>query len=181
MTNPATTSAHPSAPARTGGLTRRLLFLAAGVAVLGALGWSVRDFEALKTSGQEVLLALAPADPRSLIQGDYMRLAYALELEAIALDTPAAGTIILGLDERRVGRFSRLGSSGPPGPGEVAFRVRRGPLGGVVTIEPHSFLFQEGQGDLYARARYGIFRVDATGRHLLVGLADAEARPIAPR
>ncbi|MDI4655224.1 GDYXXLXY domain-containing protein [Xanthobacter autotrophicus] len=138
--------------------TRRALFLAAGLAVLATLGWSVRDFEALMASGEVVLLDLAPA---------------------IHLDAPA-GTIILGLDEQRVGRFRRLGSTGAPGEGETAFRVRRAASGDGVTVEPHSFLFQEGQADLYAKAKYGLFRVDASGRHLLVGLADADARKIEP-
>ncbi|MFG1381892.1 GDYXXLXY domain-containing protein [Xanthobacter versatilis] len=161
-------------------MMRRALFLATGLAVLVTLGWSVRDFEALMASGDVVLLELAPADPRSLIQGDYMRLAYAVEREAIHLDAPA-GTIILGLDERRVGRFRRLGGTGAPGPGEKAFRVSRNVSDARAMVEPHSFLFQEGQADLYAKARYGIFRVDASGRHLLVGLADADARKIEPR
>ncbi|MFG1349469.1 GDYXXLXY domain-containing protein [Xanthobacter autotrophicus] len=159
--------------------TRRALFLAAGLAVLATLGWSVRDFEALMAAGDVVLLDLAPVDPRSLIQGDYMRLSFALERQEIRLDAPA-GTIILGLDERRVGRFRRLGSTGAPGQGEIAFWVRRAGSGDGVTVEPHSFLFQEGQADLYAQAKYGLFRVDASGRHLLVGLADADARKIEP-
>lgn len=159
--------------------TRRGLFLAAGIGVLGVLGWSVLSAERLLASGQEVLLELAPVDPRSLMQGDYMRLAYALEREPIALGA-SSGTLILGLDARRVGRFRRLAAAGPPGPGEVAFAVRGDPSARRVQVEPHSFLFQEGHGDRYAAARYGIFRVEPGGRHLLVGLADAEARRIDP-
>lgn len=159
---------------------RRALFLVAGIAVLGALGWSVRDFERLLASGEVVLLELAPADPRSLMQGDYMRLAYALERQPIRLDA-SARTIILGLDDRRVGSFRRLGDTGAPGPGELVFRVGRDASDEGAVVAPHSFLFQEGQADLYTRARYGIFRVDPGGRHLLVGLADADARKIEPR
>ncbi|MDI4662757.1 GDYXXLXY domain-containing protein [Xanthobacter autotrophicus] len=159
---------------------RRALFLAAGLAVLAALGWSVRGFESLMASGEVVLLDLAPVDPRSLIQGDYMRLSFALERQQIRLGAPT-GTVILKLDERRIGSFRRLGSAGPPAPGEQAFHVRAQPGGDGVIVEPHSFLFQEGQAELYANARYGIFRVDAAGRHLLVGLADAEAGKIEPR
>jgi len=157
---------------------RRVLFLVAGLAVLAVLGWSVREFETLLASGEMVLLPLAPADPRSLMQGDYMRLAYALERERIALDAPA-GAIILALDAHRVGSFRR--PAGAPGPGEVAFKVSRNAAGDGVDVAPRSFLFQEGHAELYARARYGIFRVDRSGRHLLVGLADADARAIEPR
>ena len=157
---------------------RRALFLITGLGVLAVLGWSVRDLETLRTSGEVVLLPLAPVDPRSLMQGDYMRLSYALERERIDLDA-SSDAIILALDASRVGSFRRV--TGSPGPGEVAFRVTRDADGHGVSVAPHSFLFQEGHGDLYARARYGIFHVDGTGRHLLVGLADAEARRIEPR
>ncbi|MFG1301572.1 GDYXXLXY domain-containing protein [Xanthobacter sp. V3C-3] len=157
---------------------RRALFLLASLGVLAALGWSVRGLETLRTAGEVVLLPLAPVDPRSLMQGDYMRLAYGLEREKIDLGAPA-GTVILALDARRIGSFRRI--AGTAGPGEVAFRVTRSEVGSGVRVEPHSFLFQEGHGDLYARARYGIFHVDPEGRHLLVGLADAEAERIEPR
>ena len=35
--------------------------------------------------------------------------------------------------------------------------------------------------DAYAKAKYGIFRVDAEGRHLLSGLADGEGVRIDPK
>ncbi|NLH80014.1 MAG: GDYXXLXY domain-containing protein [Phyllobacteriaceae bacterium] len=159
---------------------RRASFLLAGVAVLAVLGWKVWDAEALIARGDEVMLALAPVDPRSLMQGDYMRLAWALERETIRLDG-SEDAIVLGFDERRVGRFRRLADGGAPAADERIFRVRRSPVGDGVMVEPHSFLFEEGRADLYAKARYGIFRVDADGRHLLVGLADADARRIDPR
>ena len=158
---------------------RRILFVVAGVAILGFLGWKVRDAEALIATGDEVLLELAPVDPRSLMQGDYMRLTWALE-RSVTIETPTA-TLVLGLDPRRVADFRRLASAGTAGPGEHAFQVRRRDADGAIAIEPHSFLFQEGHADAYAKARYGIFRVDAAGRHLLTGLADADARRIDPQ
>lgn len=159
---------------------RRGLFLLAGLAVLAGLGWSVWAAERLLSSGAVVLLELAPVDPRSLMQGDYMSLSWALERQKIALPE-TSGTIVLALDARRVGTFRRLSDAGAPGAGEIAFQVHRNASGGGVMVEPHSFLFQEGHGDLYARARYGIFRVAPDGRHLLSGLADAEARPMEAR
>ncbi|MDK9697684.1 MAG: GDYXXLXY domain-containing protein [Siculibacillus sp.] len=158
---------------------RRILFVVVGVAILAFLGWRVRDAEALIASGEVVLLELAPVDPRSLIQGDYMRLSWAAERRSITIEG-ATGTIVLGLDARRVGDFRRLATAGAAGEGELAFDVRRGGADGRIAIEPHSFLFQEGHADLYAKAKYGIFRVDPAGRHLLTGLADAEGRRIDP-
>ena len=159
---------------------RRTLFLLASVVVFAVLGWKVWDAEALIARGEEVLLALAPVDPRSLMQGDYMRLSWALERETIRLDA-SAGAVVLGFDGRRVGEFRRIAGWGTPAADEMLFRVTRAPSGEHVVVEPHSFLFQEGHAALYEAARYGIFRVDADGRHLLVGLADADARRIDPR
>lgn len=159
---------------------RRTLFLLASAAVFSVLGWKVWDAEALIARGEEVLLALAPVDPRSLMQGDYMRLAWALERETIRLDAPA-GAVVLGVDDRRIGHYRRVTGWGTPEADERIFRVGRAPSGDRVVVEPHSFLFEEGRATLYATARYGIFRVDRDGRHLLVGLADAEARRIEPK
>lgn len=160
---------------------RRILFLLAGLAVLVVFGVQVRDAEALIAAGEIVLLDLAPVDPRSMMQGDYMRLAYAIERQVKANDDEGADpapTIVLALDERRVGSFRRFASEGPAGPGEQAFRVRR--IDTSIRVEPHSFLFQEGRADDFAKAKFGIFRVDATGRHLLTGLADADGKRIDP-
>lgn len=158
---------------------RRTLFLLVSAAVFAVLGWKVWDAEALIARGDEVLLALAPVDPRSLMQGDYMRLAWDLEREKIRLDA-ASGAIVLGLDARRIGRFRRVADRVEPAADERIFRVGRAHSGEHVVVEPHSFLFEEGRAALYEKARYGIFRVDDAGRHLLVGLADAEARRIDP-
>lgn len=155
---------------------RRILYFLTGLAVLATLGWNVWRSQALIASGEEVLLALAPADPRSLMQGDYMRLRWDIERQSI--EVPAGGAVVvLGLDPRRVGSFVRLSDGTAPGPGEMAFRVAAGSSNGV-KVEPHSYLFQEGTADLFAKAKFGIFRVDAGGRHLLVGLADENARRI---
>jgi uncharacterized membrane-anchored protein len=161
---------------------RRILFLLAGLGVLALLGLQVRDAEALIASGEVVLLDLAPVDPRSLMQGDYMRLSFAIERQVKTSDDEGADpapAVILALDDRRVGTFRRFAAEGGAGPGEQAFRVRRD--GTTIRIEPHSFLFQEGRADDFAKAKFGIFRVDASGRHLLVGLADAEAKRIDPQ
>lgn len=159
---------------------RRALFLLASIAVFAALGRQVWRAEALIARGDVVLLELAPVDPRSLMQGDYMRLAWALERETIRLDAPE-GAVVLGVDDRRVGRFRRIAGWGAPSADEMVFNVRRAASRERVVVEPHSFLFEEGRAGLYEAARFGIFRVDADGRHLLVGLADADARRIDPR
>jgi uncharacterized membrane-anchored protein len=160
-------------------MIRRLLHLAVGAVILAILGFTTWSAERLIASGDEVLLDLAPVDPRSLIQGDYMALAWDLERRVPAV--PATGaTVVLSLDAKRVGTFRRFVEAGPPGEGEHAFRLA-GRADGRAAVEPHSFLFEEGRAAVFATAKYGIFRVDAAGRHLLVGLADGEGRRIDPR
>lgn len=157
---------------------RRTLHALLAALVFAVLGWNVWRAEALIASGDDVLLALAPVDPRSLMQGDYMRLRW--DIERTPTDLPGAErTIVLALDDRRIGTFARHASAGAPGPGEIAFRVARA-RGGGLAIEPHSFLFQEGTADAFAKAKFGIFRVSPDGRHLLVGLADETTRRIEP-
>jgi uncharacterized membrane-anchored protein len=160
-------------------MIRRLLHLGVGVVILAVLGFTTWGAERLIATGEEVLLDLAPVDPRSLIQGDYMALAWGLERRAPPV--PATGAIaVLGLDARRVGSFRRLDDAGPLAADERRFRLA-GRADGRAVIEPHSFLFEEGRAPDFAAAKFGIFRVDAGGRHLLVGLADAEGRWIDPR
>ncbi|WP_419465319.1 GDYXXLXY domain-containing protein [Aeromonas caviae] len=57
---------------------RRLAFLLTGLALLAGINAAVWRFEHAMSQGEVVLIELAPVDPRSLMQGDYMRLNYAL-------------------------------------------------------------------------------------------------------
>ena len=58
---------------------RRTITVWIGLAsVLCVAGWIVWSNERILAHGQVVRLELAPADPRSLMQGDYMMLNYAL-------------------------------------------------------------------------------------------------------
>jgi uncharacterized membrane-anchored protein len=137
--------------------------------------------EQVLAHGTSVLLELAPVDPRSLIQGDYMVLDYAVSREArLAGDTdsrPSEGRLVLRLDENGVGRFVRHDSPGTPlAPGELLLRykVRQG----RVRLGAESFFFQEGHADRYAQAKYGELRVAGDGSSVLVGLRDSGRQPL---
>ena len=52
----------------------RILIIANLILLLGYFNWSVYQKEQTLKEGQLVLLQLAPVDPRSLMQGDYMGL-----------------------------------------------------------------------------------------------------------
>lgn len=48
------------------------------IALLGAVNYKVQQFEDVLATGKPVVLKIAPVDPRSLMQGDYMVLNYAI-------------------------------------------------------------------------------------------------------
>ncbi len=124
------------------------------------------------SQGETVYLELAPVDPRSLIQGDYMALSYALEqdLFAIVNEIPR-GQVVVTLDADGVARFARLhqGESLAPDERLVQFREISN---GNARVGVDSFFFQEGLGEVYADARYAEVRLTADGTVMLVDLVD---------
>lgn len=159
---------------------RNFLFITFSFIVLGFLNYEIFKKEDLLKRGDIVLLKLAPVDPRSLLQGDYMRFSYELEREAKIENAEASNDkkVVLTLDDDRIGKYSRPVSKDSLGPNEKLFNIRYD--NGRIQIYPDSYLFQEGLQQLYSKAKYGIFRVDSTGEHLLVGLAGEDKKEIQP-
>jgi uncharacterized membrane-anchored protein len=157
---------------------RKLLALAAGLAVLAAANWTIYARERLLAQGRVVLLELAPVDPRSLMQGDYMALRFAVadRLQLAARD--GDGRVVVRLDERGVGRFARRDDGAALGEREVAmrYRVREG----RVKFATNGFFFEEGRAADYAGARFGEFRVAPSGELLLTGLRGRNLEPLGP-
>ncbi len=157
---------------------RRLVALLAGLAILAAVNWTVWQRERLVGSGRVVLLELAPVDPRSLMQGDYMALRFRVATDAFgpgrAAREAADGHLVLRLDERGVAELVRLDDGTPLAAAEVRmrFRVR----GGTPKLATNAFFFEEGSAARYSEARYGEFRVDGNGEAILTGLRDRELR-----
>ena len=156
-------------------LLRTVVALAGLALVLGAVNLSIAEKEAILKDGRQVLLELRPVDPRSLIQGDYMRLAYADKAfpdQDPAEKMPLRGTVILKLDENGVATFLRADDGAALEAGQVRLRykllvdVRR------LRYGAESFFFQEGDAALYDAARYGVLRAGEDGSSVLVGLAD---------
>ena len=152
-----------------------------GLGLLVALGVPaalIAQKEHLLSAGTPMLLDLASRDPRSLIQGDYMRLNYAIanalwhEGESWAAD----GRIVVRTDAHDVASFVRRDDGTTLAPGERLLRYRH--REGHVRIGPDAFFFQEGDADLYSAARYGELRVDGRGDGVLVGLRDATFHPL---
>lgn len=174
---------------------RRGIYWGVAVLVFAALNVLVAQKEATLRSGQTVLIRLAPVDPRSLVQGDYMRLRYDLSsvpgLEArfdrpfetadapepVRASRPADGHLVYTLDENRVATFLRAHAGEPLAPGEFLIRFRRR---GEIRLGAESFFFQEGQAPLYEGARYGELKVSPGGDSILVGLRDENFQRLGP-
>jgi uncharacterized membrane-anchored protein len=147
----------------------RVLGVAGAALALGAVNYSIAGKESVIRNGETVYLELAPVDPRSLMQGDYMALRFRLaeELEAARDDASVAARerrAPLDLDARRVATLA-------PGAGEaeIAFKIRQG----RVWLGTNAYFFAEGSAQRYERARYGVFRL-RDGEAVLVGLADED-------
>ncbi len=152
-------------------------FIASTMGILGVLNWMIIDKEVLLGSAQSIYLELAPVDPRSLMQGDYMVLAYAAtrEAESNTNATLKTGHLILRLDGRRVGQFARIDDGSPLAENEVRVRFTRNH---GIQIGAESFFFEEGTGDVFAQAKFAELKVGSGGACVLVGLLDEDLKPI---
>ena len=148
--------------------------------VLGAVNFSIVGKERIRRDGATVYLALAPVDPRSLMQGDYMALRFALvqELERGADRTDPAPRdgetrwAAVALDAQQI---ARLAAADAPATLKLRYRLR----GGHVWLGTNAFFFEEGSAERFGGARYGEFRVDrGSGEAVLVGLRDAQLRAL---
>ena len=156
--------------------------LAWTVVVVVVLGAQVAIKERLLAGGEEVYLELAPVDPRSLMQGDYMQLRYVVARDASELvgdDTPRSGRLVVRVDQDRVGRLVRIHDGSALAEDERLVRYRRS-RGSRLRVVPDSFFFQEGHAGRYERARYGVFAFGERSGALLVGLADEARERIEP-
>jgi uncharacterized membrane-anchored protein len=146
----------------------RVLVIAATVLVLGVVNGTIVAKERLKQRGERIYLALAPVDPRSLMQGDYLALRFVL---ADQLGNYAGGMAPLAVDTRGVATL------GPDAPGALRLRYRM--RNGRVWLGTNAYFFEEGALDRYAGAAFGEFRVDReSGEAILTGLRDKDLNPL---
>lgn len=149
-------------------------------AVLVAANTGIWQKENLIAAGRPVFVEIAPVDPRSLMQGDYMLLAFRLprNLDNLTADAGRrrAARVIGAVDPRGVVHLTRFDDNTPLGPGEISLplvtRHHR------LTLVTDAWYFKEGEAQRWARAKYGEFRVDASARALLVGLRGPELEPL---
>lgn len=157
--------------------------------VLVVMTRNIIKYENHLATGDTVLLALAPVDPRGFMQGDYMTLSYALERDVFAAlnkdpgsyPTNEEGYVIVALDQHNVGQLVRLAANQSKNlaSNEIAiyYRIRNG----TMQLATNAFFFQEGHGEAFEAAEYGLFRINDKGEPLLTNLVDDNFKVISPK
>lgn len=170
---------------------RKIIALVTLASILAFVNWSIVGKEKHLAEGKIVYLDLAPVDPRSLMQGDYMALRFRLAdavYEALPKTadpgrwrhnvTASDGYVVVRLDERRIGAFKSLYHDQELSADDILMRYRV--RNGAVQFATNGYFFQEGQGKYYQPARYGQFRVDDKGELLLAAMYDKDLVKLGP-
>ena len=156
----------------------RIIILIGLLLVVSVFSYSVWKKEQILTQGEDILIHLAPVDPRSLMQGDYMILNYDIpRIIEVAADGQLEGMLVYTLDEHNVVTFKRVAQpndSLSANEKRLHFRNRRR----GIQVGANSFFFQEGKAKTFEAAKYGELRVDGNGHSVLVALRDGDLKQL---
>ena len=170
-----------------------IVMVLTGLAILFLVNISIWQNQLHLSEGEVIYLELAPVDPRSLMQGDYMALRFAMsnkiytafsEQKALQQENLQHniwkidmlvvnhGYVVVEKDVNQVAQFVRLENNQPitKFQRKLQFRMRDD----RVKFASNAFFFEEGDEPLYRDARYGVFRVNKKGEVLLTGMLDEQ-------
>ncbi len=148
------------------------------VLLLVYFNYSIIEKEELLKGGQLVLLELAPVDPRSLMQGDYMALRYKISENMDYNTIPKRGYCVVRIDALGIAEKARFQKDITPlNGGELLIKYNLSDRWNI-NIGAESFFFQEGHAKKYEQAKYGGIKTDKNGNSLLIGLYDEQRRKI---
>jgi uncharacterized membrane-anchored protein len=148
------------------------------IALLVYFHYSIHQKEEILQGGQLILLKLAPEDPRSLMQGDYMRLDYDINrgIEEQKLKIKR-GFCVVRLDENGVAQLVRTQADKTP-ISENEYLIEFTYSDFSASIGAGSYFFEEGQAARFEKAEYGGVKVDKYGNSVLIGLYDGVFKKI---
>lgn len=168
-------------PALRSSQRRTTVWLLAAVTLLqlGVLSAQSARSEWLLAHGQTIKLELAPVDPRSMLQGDYVILSYSIsrpqwgEAEWKRLESNPKAALVLAPDAAGVYRLERLYEEGSPlREGEVVIRGKWDGYRGFDFGIEHYFI-PEGTGiDLVNQVRYAEVKLSSKGDAILLRLTN---------
>lgn len=145
--------------------------------LMGYFNYSVVKKEELLSDGDLILLKLAPVDPRSLMQGDYMRLRYDISDGFRPDSISKRGYCVVKLDSAGVAYMVRIQKGKSPKL-ENEFLIEYTAGKRNINIGAESYFFEEGQATKYEKAKYGGVKVDNKGNSILVGLYNEQLKKI---
>lgn len=155
------------------------ILLANLILLLGVISYEIVKKEHTLAEGKLILMKLRPVDPRSIMQGDYMRLRYEATRATYLDSIPSRGYFICTLDELGVASKVRFQENAEPlNTGE--YRIKYFWNDRFAAIGAESYLFEEGSAAKFDSAKYGGLRVHESGESLLVGLYDGDRQLIQP-
>jgi len=162
---------------------RKIIAIATGFIILMVCNYAIFNRERLINGGQVVYLKLAPVDPRSLMQGDYMALRFEVTNQAFVrgLDHHQYkdGHVILNLDNQKIGTFQRFDDNTELKNSQIRMRYRI--RNGRNKFATNAFFFQEGHAHIYEEAKFGEFRVAENGDSVLTGMRDKNLVLLGPK
>lgn len=163
-------------------------------ATLGLANYAITQNEDVLKNGTPILLELAPVDPRSLMQGDYMELSYTIlghindKLYKQDQETELSDPFyepqmkwshkvyaLVSLDQHNVATLCRLETEKPTsfsGCAEGVYLPVKWDWG-QLRLPSHQYFFAEGKAAHYNAARYGEFRFK-NGKALLSRLLNEQ-------
>lgn len=143
-------------------------FIVPAVLVMVIINHGIWQKEQVLQQGATVFVELAPVDPRSLMQGDYMTLSFALPPVTDG-DAPQAGFVVATRGESGVATLNRFyDGHGELGADELLIEVKR--QGTDYVLVTDAWFFKEGEGARWNGAKFGEFRVNRDGKAVLVSL-----------
>jgi len=156
---------------------KKIVFIVNIILFVSIFIYSVVQKERLISSGQKMILKLQPVDPRSLMQGDYMRLDFQLANDIENKEKFETKKAIVKLDSKNIGTLKSLYTKGSKlNKNEIVLNFKY--KYDRVVIITDAWFFQEGKAKKFEEAKYGEFRIDSSGVGLLVKLLDKDLKEI---
>jgi len=152
--------------------------------ILSVLNFMIFAKERIVSEGANIYLALAPVDPRAILQGDYMTLRF--ELAAQLEQAEGASVTVDPLQQASDSHYAdgkfrwaeialdadskaKLAAPGTRDSLRIRYRTR----GESIWLGTNAFFFQEGDAARFERAKFGHFKLSkSSGEAILVGLVD---------
>lgn len=163
----------------------KLIGVATMIVAIIAINFNIYKKEDLIENGEVLLFKLAPVDPRSLMQGDYMRLRFDLAGKILnelnkstklsTIERPSHdGQAIILKNDNNVVSFVALYDNQALTTNQriIPYKLRNR----SVKFTTNAFFFQEGKASHFQKSEYGEFKMSEDGEILLVNMVDKDLK-----